>query len=138
MLSSIFFTLVSATVVLAAPGDYDYTHKNVYTTCSASLCTKSAVETKPTVLYSTKIIYIPQTEYKKTQYLTTKTLTKKTTTVYDVPYETVCTEYTNVPYTVTKSSESICPITSSYAITKTYVETKTVCATKYPDKGHGW
>jgi hypothetical protein len=136
MLYSVFIPLIAATVALAAPGDYD--HQKAYTTCSTSLCTKSSVETKPTTLYSTTIIYIPQTKYKQTSYLTTKTLVKKTTKVYDVPYETVCTEYKNVPYTITKSSESVCPTTSSYAITKTYIETNTVCATKYPEKGHGW
>ncbi|KAF2429784.1 hypothetical protein EJ08DRAFT_661462 [Tothia fuscella] len=137
MLSSIFITLIAATAVVALPngGDKDYDwNKKAYTTCSTNLYTKSNIETKPTTLYSTKTIYVPEVKYTQSKYLTTKTLTKQVTKVENVPYETVETEYKNVPYTTSKASESVVPTTSAVLNTKTYVETKTACETKYQEK----
>jgi len=156
MLSSILITFVAAaSTVLAAPGGGDDWGSKAYTTCSTSLCTSSSVYTVPTTIYETSTIYIPYTSYSdvkvyETKTLTsteTKTITTSTPSVYttwvpvvtesvcDVPYTTVCTEDTQVPYTTSSASASVCEITSGVAYTTAWVNTETICSTAWSQGG---
>jgi len=160
MLSSILITFVAAaSTALAAPGGGgdDWGSKG-YTTCSTELCTSSSVYTVPTTIYETSTIYIPYTSYSdvkvyETKTLTsqeTKTITTSTPSVYtswvpvvtesicDVPYTTVCTEETKVPYTTSSASASVCEITSDVAYTTAWVATETICSTGYSHGGDSY
>jgi hypothetical protein len=160
MISSILITFVAAvSTALAAPGysEGDSWGNKAYTTCSTSLCTSSSVYTQPTTIYETNTVYVSYTSYSESYVYETKTLTSTETktittstpsvittwipvtteSLCEVPYTSVCTEETKVPYTTSSASVSVCPITSGVAYTTAWVATETVCSTGWSQGGWG-
>jgi hypothetical protein len=130
-----------------------------FTTCSTSFCTSSSIYTVPTTIYETATVYIPITSYDENYVTETKTLTSQETnivttyspstittttwlpvitqSVIDVPYITLCTERSEVPYVTSSASLSVCEITSEVCYTTAWVETETICSTGYFHGGRG-
>jgi len=160
MFSKVFFGLLAAGSVLAAPGGDSGSwggEAECSTSCTTELCTQSSVYQKTTEVYETKTIYYPVTNWVPSKYDVTKTLTSTSTkqivtstpyttviwqpvtteTCIEVPYTSVCEEETKVAQVTSSATVSVCTEETAVPYTTQWVETSTTCATITAPAG-GW